>query len=137
VYPNAHSSLITAFVSITENVPLACISSSSSSSSSTLFFLSAAAWFPHWRSTLLFSTPPPPTHYHHRLCPHAVFFKKIKNTKKRTTFSNGRIHLINASRFVRDDVVQEESADVEERLWHVGTEGLILERRRRRKDWEY
>lgn len=41
-------------------------------------------------------------------------------------FSNGRIHFRNALRNVLGEVVQEESADVEERLWHVGTERLIL-----------
>lgn len=43
-----------------------------------------------------------------------------------TTSSNGRIHFGNAWWFVLGEVVQEEPADVEERLWHVGAEGLIL-----------
>ena len=45
----------------------------------------------------------------------------------RTTFFNGRIHFGNAWRYVLGEVVQKEPADVEECLWHVGTEGLILE----------
>ena len=54
----------------------------------------------------------------------------------RTTFSNGRIHFRNAWRYVLGEVVQEKPADVEERLWHVGTEGLILERRERDYYWD-
>lgn len=52
-----------------------------------------------------------------------IFFRYVR----RTTFSNGRIHFRNAWRYVLGEVVQKEPADVEERLWHVGTEGLILE----------
>ena len=44
----------------------------------------------------------------------------------RTTFSRGRIHFRNAWWYVFGEVVQEEPADVEQRLWHVGTEGFIL-----------
>lgn len=40
---------------------------------------------------------------------------------------NGRIHFRDAWRRVLGEVVQEESADVEERLWHVGAERLVLE----------
>lgn len=53
MYTYAQSSAIKAFVSITENVPLAGIVSSSPSSP--LLFLTAAAWFLQWRQRFHFS----------------------------------------------------------------------------------
>lgn len=46
----------------------------------------------------------------------------------KSTFSNGRIHFRNAWRYFLGEVIEEESADVEESLWHVGTERLILKK---------
>lgn len=43
-------------------------------------------------------------------------------------FASWRIHFRNAWRYFLVEVVQKESADVEKGLWHVGTEGLILEK---------
>lgn len=42
--------------------------------------------------------------------------------------ANGRIHFRNSWWYFLVEVVQEESADVEKGLWHVGTEGFILEK---------
>lgn len=53
--------------------------------------------------------------------------KNVFGSVGRTTFSNGRIHFRDARRNVLGQVVQEEPADVEERLRHVGAEGLVLE----------
>lgn len=51
----------------------------------------------------------------------------ISYTNVRSAFSTVRIHFRNAWWYVLGEVVQQEPADVEECLWHVGTEGLILE----------
>lgn len=56
----------------------------------------------------------------------SVPFLSIKKILKRFDFSNGRIHFRNARWYFLVEVVEEESADVEKCLWHVGTEGLIL-----------
>lgn len=48
-------------------------------------------------------------------------------------FSNGRIHFRNAWWYFLVEVVEEESADVEKCLWHVGTEGLILEKQSQKR----
>ena len=50
----------------------------------------------------------------------------ISNTVFELHSHYGRIHFRDASWFVLGEVVQEEPADVEERLWHVGAEGLIF-----------
>lgn len=48
-------------------------------------------------------------------------------------FSSGRIHFRNAWWYFLLQVVQEESADVEKGLRHVGTKGLILEKQSEKK----
>lgn len=56
----------------------------------------------------------------------SVLFLSIKKIWKRFGFSNGRIHFRNARWYFLVEVVEEESADVEKGLWHVGAEGLVL-----------
>lgn len=123
----------------------------SSSPSPPLVILPAAAWFPQWRQRFRFLSTSIsfPQLYHHCLCTVLIsdwhvcsrelsreegsintFFEKYLfdiARHVRTTFFNGRIHFGNALRYVLGEVVQKEPADVEECLWHVGTEGLILE----------
>lgn len=55
-----------------------------------------------------------------------VYSKKYLPDIYVRAFSNGRIHFGNSWWYFLGEVVKEESADVEERLRHVGTERLIL-----------
>lgn len=146
MYTYAQSSAIKAFVWRTESVSLAGILSSSPSSP--LLFLSAAAWFPPWRQhfRFLFTSIFFPPLYHNCLCqswfqigmfglenfprvegPHnTLLWKYFAWYVAQVSLSNGRIHFRNAWWYVLGQIVQEESADVEESLWHMGTERLIL-----------
>lgn len=128
MYTYAQSSAIKAFVSITENVPLAGIVFSSPSSP--LLFLTAAAWFLQWRQRFHFSLYFSLFHHFIITISASLDFRLACSvlrvfqggwgptiflySKKylldilcyaKSTFSNGRIHFRNAWRYFLGEVI--------------------------------